>query len=274
MKIILVPTDYSETANNALRYAVELAIFSHAKITLLHAYHVPVQTTEIPIVLVSPQELEMENMERIKQLEKEIISKTSGKVKIVSIVRAGFATDEIRNVAQETHADLIVMGIAGAGKVAQALIGSNTTSVMKKTQIPVLVIPKEARYREIKKIVLACNYNEPVDMAAINKIKAFVKLFNVKLLVVDLEKPVATPIYENAIAGETLEKAFNNIEHVLFYSSSEDIAEGINAFVGDHNCDWLAMVPHKRSVLGEFFHKSNTKKMAFHTHIPLLSIHE
>lgn len=274
MKTILVPIDYSETANNALQYAVELAIFSRAKITLLHTYHLPVQTTEVPIMLVSPQELEMENVERIKQLEKEIINKTSGKVKVVSIVRTGFATDEIRNVAQEVHADLIVMGVTGAGRVAQALIGSNTTSVMKKTQIPVLVIPKEARYREIKKIVLACNYNEPVDIAAIKKVKAFVKLFNAKLLVVDLEKPVAVPIYENAVAGETLEKAFKNIEHVLFYSSSEDIAEGINAFVDDHNCDWLAMIPHKRSILSELFHKSNTKKMAFHTHIPLLSIHE
>ena len=273
MKTILVPTDYSETAGNALQYAVELAKFSKAKLILFHAYHVPVPTAETAVMLISPQELEQENIHRIKNLEKQIIKEAAG-IKTECIVRAGFASDAIKEISKEKNADLIVMGITGASKATQLLMGSNATAVMKKVQVPVLVVPNDARYREVEKIVFACSYNEPVNAAALKKVLAFVKLFSAKVLVVDMEKPVVVPVYENAVSGETLEKAFKDIEHVMFYSSAEDMADGVNEFADDHNCDWLVMIPRNHNGLGGLFHKSNTKKMAFHTHIPLLSIHE
>jgi nucleotide-binding universal stress UspA family protein len=273
MKTILVPTDFSETANNALRYAVELAKFTKAKLILFHAYHVPVPTTETPVMLILPQELEQENIHRIKKLEKQIIESAAG-IKTECIVRAGFASDEIKDIAKEKNVDLIVMGITGASKAAQVLLGSNATAVMKKVEVPVLVVPNDARYREVEKIVLACNYSEPVNAKAVLKVKAFAKLLNAKVLVLDVEKPVPVPMYETEPGGEKLEKLLKGVEHVLFFSPAEDIADGINTFVDDHNCDWLIMIPHKHTGINGLFHKSNTKKMAFHTHIPLLSIHE
>lgn len=274
MKTILVPTDYSDPASNALQYALELARTSNANLILLHAYHLPVLATEYPVLPVSLEELARENNRRIKKLKEKVAGEAKGNIKLESMVRPGFASDVIADVAKEINADLIVMGITGASKTTQVLIGSNTTAVMSKTSTPVLVIPSEARYRAIEKIALACNYNEPVNLPAIMKVEALARFFNAKLLVVDMEKPSVVPAYENAIAGETLGVAFKNIDHVMFYSASEDIAEGLNTFVDDHNCNWLAMIPHKRNILGSLFHKSNTKKLAFHTHVPLLSIHE
>ncbi|TAL63293.1 MAG: universal stress protein [Bacteroidetes bacterium] len=274
MRTILVPTDYSDVANNALQYAVELAKFSRAKLVLMHAYQVPVPTGEVPVMMISPQELEKENLKRIENLEKKFAEKTKGEIKIESLVRSGFAVEEIIDVIKEKKADLVVMGVTGAGKVSEALIGSHTFSLMKQTQIPVLVVPKDARFNEVKKIVLAYNYNEAVSKTAIDKIKGFARLFSAKILVLDVEKPVAVPMYENMEAGESLERSLKGVEHVLFFSSSEDIADGINTFADDHKCDWVAMIPHKHNLLDKLFHRSNTKKMAFHTHIPLLSIHD
>ena len=64
MKTILFPTDYSETAKNALQYALNLAKFSHAKIILLHAYQIPVPTGEVPVMMISPKELEKDNIQK------------------------------------------------------------------------------------------------------------------------------------------------------------------------------------------------------------------
>lgn len=273
MKTILVPTDFSDTANNALLYAVELAKFSKAKLVLFHAYHVPVPTSETAIMLITPQELEKENIDRMKKLESQLIKEAAG-IEIECIVRTGFASDAIKGIAKEKNVDLIVMGITGVSKAAQILIGSNATAVMKKVEIPVLIVPGDARYRAVEKIVLACNYSEPVTTKAIIKVKAFAKLFGAKLLVVDVEKPVPVPMYETEPAGEKLVKLLKDVEHVLFFSPAENIADGINAFVDGHNCDWLIMLPHKHTGLSGLFHKSNTKKVAFHTHIPLLAIPE
>jgi len=274
MKTILVPTDYSDVANNALQYAVELAKFSHAKLVLLHAYQIPVPNGDVPILMITPQDLEKENQHRIKKLEKEIVNQLSGKATVESIVRSGFIVEEIMDVIKEKKADLVVMGITGTGKISEVLIGSNASSLIKQTQIPVLIIPKEARYKEIEKIVLAMNYNESVNVTALNKVKAFAKLFNAKVLVLDVEKPVAIPMYENTAAGETLETSLKDVEHVMFYSSSDDMPDEINSFADAHKCDWVAMIPHQHNILNRLFHESNTKKMAFHTHLPLLSIHD
>ncbi|MFI5164056.1 MAG: universal stress protein [Bacteroidia bacterium] len=274
MKTILVPTDYSDVADNALQYAVELAKFSQAKLILLHAYQIPIPQGEVPVVMISPQVLDEENSKRIKNLEKKLISQTSGKIKIESLARTGFISDEILEVAKEKNADLVVMGVSGGSKLGEALMGSSATAVIKKSKIPVLVVPKDASYREIEKIVLACDYNEPVNKDTINRFKKFAKLFSAKVLVLDVEKPVAVPSYENTAGGESLEKYLKDIEHVMFYSSAENLTDGINTFADDHKCDWVAMIPHKHNILSRLVHESNTKKMAFHTHVPLLAIHD
>lgn len=274
MKTILIPTDYSETAGNALQYAIELAKFSSAKIILMHAYQVPVPTGEVPIMMISPKELKEENQKRIKLLEKKVKEQTEGKIKTETVVREGFTIDEITNVIKKKRVDLVVMGIKGAGKVSQTLIGSHTSSLIKKTQAPVLVIPADAKFKEIKKIALAHNYSEIANEKALNKFKKFAKMFNAKVLVVDVEKPSVVPTYENEVSGETLEKSLKDTEHVMFFSSAKNIEDGLNEFAEDHNCDWLAMIPHTHNIFDRVLHKSNTKKMVFHTHIPLLSIHD
>lgn len=273
MKTILVPTDYSDIATNATQYAVELAKFSNAKLILMHAYQVPIPTGESALLLVSPQDLQNENEKRIKKLEKSLTEKTKGKIKIESIIRVGFTVEEIDHVIKEKHADLVVMGVTGE-KISEVLIGSHTSSLMTKTQTPILVVPKDAKFKEIRKIVLAYNYNEKVNKPAIEKIKNFAKLFNAKILVLDVEKPVTIPMYENTAAGESLEKALKDTDHAMFFSSAEHIEDGINSFADEHKCDWVAMIPHKHTILSRLFKKSNTKRMAFHSHIPLLSIHD
>ena len=274
MQTILVPTDYSDVANNALRYAVELAKFSNAKIILMHAYQVPIPTGEVPLAMISPKEIDKENQMRIKKLEKKISMQAGGKIKIESVVRAGFTVEEIMEVLKEKKADLVVMGISGTGKFSEKLIGSHTASLIRQTQTPVLVIPKEAQYKEIEKIVLAYNYNETVNVATLERFKKFAQLFHAKALVLDVEKPVAVPMYENTAAGEALEKSLKDIDHVMFYASSDNMEDEINSFADSHRCDWVVMFPHKHNVFSRLFHESNTKKMAFHTHIPLLSIHD
>ncbi len=274
MKTILVPTDYSDIANNACDYAVELAKAYDAKIILFHAYQVPLPSNEMPVMVITPQDLEKENTLRIKMMETEVRSKNNAKLEIESLTREGFTIGKIIEIIEEKNVDLVVMGVTGTGKISEALIGSHTSSLMKETQTPILVIPEKAKFEEVKKIVFAYNYNEKVNTEAIRKVKKFAKLFDAKIYVLDVEKPTVIPMYENTAAAETLENALKDVDHTLFYSSSDEITDGLNLFADEHKCDWVAMIPHKHTFWSRLFTKSNTKQMAFHTHLPLLSIHE
>ena len=72
----------------------------------------------------------------------------------------------------------------------------------------------------------------------------------------------------------TIENSLKDTEHTLYFPASKDTINEINDFADSHQCDWLVMVPHKHKLLSGLFHKSNTKQMAFHTHIPLLALHD
>lgn len=272
-KTILVPIDYSDVANNALKYAAGLAGHLSAKIILLHIYHVPVPTGEIPILIISPQELEKENRQRIKKLEKEVVKLTSGKVKVESIAQEGFAVDEILEVIKEKKINLVVMGITGAGNTKSNLWGSTTTSVMKKSQCPVLVIPKSVKFKKPKKIVLAYDFNGEVTARVKNSVKSLVKALKAEVLVFDMLLPEEIH-YKEALAGMHADNVFTRERHSMNFREGENINLEIAQFADEKSADWLIMIPHKYNFWNSLFHRSNTRQMAFETKVPLLSVHD
>lgn len=274
MKTILVPTDYSDAAHNALLYALEMAKAIKAKILLFHAYHIPLPSGDVPVMLVTPSQLEKENISRIKRLEKEIRTKHGPALKIEHHVAAGFVPQEILATAEEKKADLIVMGIKGESRLSRALMGSNTVSVIRKSTIPVLAIPVNAVYHKVEKVVLAYDYKGPIAEKTLNGLKEFLNVFKAKLMVLDVISPVEAPAYGHAVEGIALENALKGTDHALYFPEGEDVASEINSFADHYKADWLVMMPHKHNLFERIFHKSNTKQVTLHSHIPILTYHD
>lgn len=268
MKTILVPTDFSKAAGNAAEYAVMLAKEIKAKVLLLHVYHVPVPASEISIMTINPDQLQKE---KTALLEKEAahLKKRSG-VEVKFEAKMGFAVDEI--LIEEKNAGLIIMGMKGAGKLREALIGSVTTSTLRKSKIPVLVIPENAKYKKPEKVVFACDYDPRTDVHTLDALKALMKTFASKVYVVNVKHKKESATVDEAVAGVRLENNLNDVEHVYYFPEKEDLVEGINKFVDDKKIDIVAIIPHRYSLLERLFHKSISKKMAFHTHVPMLAL--
>ena len=275
MKTILVATDYSKAASNALQYAIELAKFSKAKLVLFHAYDIPVPVTEFPAVIpVAIHELEEENRKAITTLENKIRRQAAGKFKVESYISSGLPVQEILGIIKKQKADLVVTGIRGAGKVSEALIGSTATSVMKKTHVPVLAVPLKSKFKKSNKIVLAYDYQKIIKPGVIKHIKEFARLFNARLLVLNVVKLYEEPGYYKASALVKLKGALKGIKHDFFFPSSENITQEINLFIKKQKAGMLVMMPHKHDVLEKLFYPSNTRHMAFNTDVPLLSLHD
>jgi nucleotide-binding universal stress UspA family protein len=139
MKTVLVPTDFSNAAMNAAEYAVSFAKEINANVLLLHAYNVPMALAgDVPVMITTPEELQKDNE---KLLKKEVARlKKKATVQIAYKAKMGLAVDEI--VEEEKNVDFIVMGMTGAGKLSEFLLGSITTATLKKVKTPVIVVPE------------------------------------------------------------------------------------------------------------------------------------
>lgn len=273
MKTILAPIDFSEVSENTAHYAAELAKFSNARLLLLSTYSLPILYTESPIPDMQYDEIDKINRMQLKALEKNLKSQY-GNIETEVITAIGPNVEEILSCAEVKKADVIVMGV-GKNGVSSSIIGGNRTpNIIGGSTQPVLAIPEGVKFKKPARIALACDYNSIIPDDVVEKFISFIELFQSKVLVFDVLKSTELISYEKAVAEQSLEESLRTVDHTIHFPSGSDLVEEINSFVDKHVVDMLVMIPHKYNFLTGLFHKSNTKQMAMHSHIPLLTIHE
>ncbi len=274
MKTILVPTDFSDAARSASEYAVEFAKAFGYKLLLCHIYHLPVMSVpeEPLLVMENPKVLRKNNLESLHE-EAAFLSKNN-KVEIECRVEEGFAVDEILSIENEIKPSFIVMGMETEGAFSELIIGSIAIDVIRKTKTPILLVPEKAKFKKIERITLAYDYKLKQDIGVLNPLKELIQQSGASFSVlnVDKEDPEQNP--EKSIAGIRIEKYFENIPFKFYFYENEDFTAGVNDFVETSSIDLLAMIPHKHNFLERLFKESHTKKIAFHTNIPLLTLPE
>lgn len=269
MKIILVPTDFTKPANNACLYAIHLAEEIGAKVLLYHVYDFPIGIAgDVAVPLATPDQLQKASEQLLKKAATRFQKISSVEIKYKA--KMGSIVDKI--LEEEDKATYIVMGMQGAGKLTELLVGSITTAVLKKTKKPILVIPERAKYVKPKKIVLATDYEPTVNVNSLKSLKLFTKPFHSEILLVNVRNKKARVTTENTIAENTMESTLKGAHHYYYYSGKDDLVEGINEFVASKKPDLIAVIPHKYSFFNNLFHKSVSKKLAFHTKLPLLAL--
>src|SRR5436853_7400432 len=162
----------------------------------------------------------------------------------------------------------------GAGKLDETIIGSTTTSLMQKTKVPVLVVPAKSKFHENHKIVLAYDYQKAIGKNVLQTIIDFARLFRAEVEVVHVVKLDEEPHPSTANKMIKLRAALRGIKHHFYFPVSANITEDLTSYVMSQNAGILVMLPHKHAMLEKLFNKGNTRRMAFHTNVPLLSLHD
>jgi nucleotide-binding universal stress UspA family protein len=270
MKTIIVPTDFSSTAVNACDYAIGLAKETGARLILFHVFHVPVPATEMPVMIVTPEEMEDESRRRLEKAVNSIRRREPG-VHVDIETRAGFPVEEITKLSKEVNADLIVMGMHEMGMIDELFIGSTTTDVIDKTHCPVLVIPGNVTFNKPEVIAFASDYKE-VPGQTLGILKELAHVFHARVDVLNVVKPDETLSVDKAVAGLHLEHHLEDVEHTHHFPVNNNVQEGIKSYVEQFTPSMLAMVHRKHNFLERLFGEGNTQKAAFHTHIPLLAM--
>lgn len=273
MKTILVPTDFSEAADNAIAYAVEMARVMKARIILFHAFHVPVVAAEAP-VMIPLDELEKDCLAGLEQIARRIHLRYGVSLPVECICRCGFAVDEIIDYTSNYKTDLVVMGMQGAGFLAEKLLGSVTTTLIRRAKCPVMAIDKSVKFRSLKKVVLACDYEQAINKLTLYPLRELADFFEAHVYVLNVVAEEEPGILCRGIVPDIrkLKHSLAGIDHSFHYLQNSDVVRGINTFVEERQMDMVVMIPHKHSLLKQIFDEPDTKKMAFHSSVPLLSL--
>lgn len=272
MKTILVPTDFSDASRNASRYAVHLAKALNYRILLFHVFSTPMMVSgDLSTEMINLHELEQDHRQRLEE-EAELLKKGSD-VEISYKAMSGFAVDEIAAIEQEEKPDLIVMGLSPSGRISEFVFGSISTDVVKNTQTPVVIVPEASHFKEIKKIAFASDLKMECDMEMHEPLKDMIDAFQSGICILNVVKEQADRIgKDDGVSGRRIEKYFENRDHVYHFLENNDIIEGISEFIVSQHVDMVTMIPQKHNLIERIFRESNTKRMAFHVDIPLLTL--
>jgi nucleotide-binding universal stress UspA family protein len=273
MKSILVATDFSESSAMAGVYAGNLVKQTGAELTLLHAYLLPTPVSEVPYVMISVDEIQRDNEKQARQ-QAEYINQRTG-VAVKTMVNIGMPADEIVYQARELESDLIVLGMRGENKGIDKLIGSTTVAVIRKSHIPVLVVPQNSDYAPIQQITYATDFSYTMNPRCLEMLQQIVRLNpGAKLNVVNIQKPgeIMTPQQVNGKIR--LEPMLQSTLHEHFTLENASVEDGLQEFLTNHHSQLLVMVAHKHSWWQRLVHGSHTKQMAYKSNIPLLVLQD
>jgi nucleotide-binding universal stress UspA family protein len=138
-KIILVAVDFSDSSEAALAYAVDLAKSLDARVVVMHSYELPVYGFPDG-ALVASVEVATRIMQGAQTGLEGMVERYKDQIHIDTVVRQGVPWDEVKSVAEEVDADLVVIGTHGRRGLARALLGSVAEKILRTSTKPVLTI--------------------------------------------------------------------------------------------------------------------------------------
>jgi nucleotide-binding universal stress UspA family protein len=274
IKRILVPTDFSENARTAYEYAIDLAEKHKASIDVVHIY-TPVDDG-IPMIApdrVSSIELKTQLTDFVTHSIEDDDDEgyiSMRKVKVNAELKFGSVSDTIIDLSKKDY-DLVVMGSVGTGSFAEIVFGSVTTKVAQDAFCPVLVVPKNSRFHDIKNLLYACDFKHksfkhPALIAEV------ATLFKSKIdLVYVKDKDGKSENYAQDLSD--MQAVFTTQAPLLTVKThiieEEDVFYGLNQFAEEHKTDMVVLITKHYSFLEKAFRSSVTKAMAMYTKLPL-----
>ncbi|MDX2359687.1 MAG: universal stress protein [Crocinitomicaceae bacterium] len=270
MKSILLTTDFSDNARNALDYAI--GVFGiDANYTLLNTFVEPSSTTSVMVSII--EFLQKESKEGLLK-QKGALEEAFPGLNLSLQSQYGDLAVVINKMSDAAHFDYAVIGTKGASAVENFFIGSNTLNVVKTVKMALLVIPENSKYTGLNKIALAADF-QPTDESELMKPLTYLaKAKDSELLIVNVRSGEGGANYDEAMEGFELHNVLEGVQHSFYSKEHDDVVAGIEEFVKEEKADVLAMIARKHTFFERLFNKSITKQISMLADIPLLILHE
>ncbi len=283
MKKILVPVDFSEHTGNICHFALEIAKKEGGEIRLFHSYfdYVIVSNSSFPYSVDTDEMFNQQMIIKIRneskadmlKLESNLIDELKHEkihnVKVVNTLTGGIPEDEIQNIADSYQPDLIVMGTRGKGD-KDILAGKIASKVVKNAKCRILTVPRNAHYHGFENMMYATNFNDE-DTDDIHRLISLLVDYKPKIhcVHINIDKDKITDDEKMGKLKVHFADEINSGKITFKIIDNENFIEGVNDYVKENKIDIISVVHHRRSFLKSLFSKDHTKKLLFHSDVPL-----
>lgn len=268
MKKFLVPVDFSDASINAAKYAVALTNdIKDAEIILYHVFSHLTFTTLTKKDEGSRQQVSEAALEEVRA------KIGAGRHNISVVAEEGSFIENVIDYVMGNEIGLILMGITGSSRITQVFMGTNTLNVIRNVDTPVMIIPPDAYYHGLKNVVFISDFKDVARTTPFASLKKILDLFkpHLNVLNVDSEHYVElTPEYK--IERNEMEEKLGEYNPEFSFLRSYDFLDGISSFAESKNIDAIITVPRRHSFLSQLFKTSHTKKLAYHSKVPIIAV--
>lgn len=272
MRPVITATDFSEVATNAVYYTCHMAAQYNLPVIVLHAYITPVAFHENPMPVISLEESKSIAESQLKALTEDLIRQYP-QLFITGKVVYGDVTDNLKEIVVENNAWMVVVGNSSADD-SGFWLGSNLLSTLRHISCPVLAVPAAYQYKTIEKIAFACDLNNISNLLPAADMVALVSQASASLHVINVDHENKNFDAETSFEYTSLHESLKAVAPVYHNVDSADIDQALQTFVTEKSMDWLIVIPHKHTFFESLFHKSQTKAIVRHAHIPIVALHE
>lgn len=272
MKKIVLPTDFSETAMNAIKYAVKLFENDLCRFYILHAYQQDVYESDVVItkenlneITKTANENSQTNLKKTLKQIKQLFPNPKHNYKIMSA--NNILVDEVDEIVEERDIDLVIMGTHGETKDSKLTFGSHTLQVLKYIKCPVLAVPRDYTYTTLKEIVFSTDFSMPYQQRELDFLSEIASDYQAQIDVLYVSEMKKLSLREEK-NKHCIEESFKNNKTTCITINGENIVKTISAYLKNHPTDLLVMINRRHSFLENILFQDTINKMGLTIDIP------
>ncbi len=277
MNNFIVPIDFSETSKNAARYAAHIStLVPDSQLILYNVFDtLEYGSDSSPLNTVDDNEdasrraiVEL----ALQSVRTELSGITKSPITCVAEENNRFL-DTLEKYVRNNNIQLIVMGTTGTSVLNQVFMGSNALNIVKRAIAPVIIVPPGAHSQSAKNVMLLTDFKDIDSTIPIDTVKELLDLFHPRLHIVNVDHEHYVQVTdEYKTERAKLESKLQAYQPDFYFIRLFDFMDAINQFVADNKIDLILTFPRKHSFLSNVFKVTNTTKLAYHSHVPIVAI--
>jgi nucleotide-binding universal stress UspA family protein len=271
MDALIVATDFSEVAENAVEYAAAVAKHNNAKLVLYNSFVIPTHAANTLLPAASIQKLITDN--EIQLIERALSLSIDYDIEVEHESNLSFVQDALKILIDKHQATLVVLGM-NTKTLEQDLWGNTTTSAIKRLNLPVLAVPLGARFEGTKNVLFACDVLSGISEKVLANVKELAIALNAEVEVFNVSEKVEELKTLNAALPQVsvIDDGLEGISYYYKNVNSNAVIKEIEKEIIEFRADLLIMVPKRYGFWASIIHRSKTRIMASGLKIPLLSL--
>ena len=274
MKKILVATDFSNCARNAMEYAMELAKVLQLEICTIHAIGSTEGVNNNMYSALYIEDYYKNKRQALKDWAKTFTDTEAFKnVPVSTVCEVGSVSSVITKYIDANPVELLVMGTMGSTGIT-GIFGSNANSMVEKTKTPTLIIPLESKFSMNPIITIATDFSSHLSSEDINSLNEIIVASKAeKLNVLNIIEGSAS-WKTNEAGEENLRKLIDTTGVEFNYINESNPIDGIMNFVISNKTDVLCLVKRHHNIVYRIFNRSTVNQVMNRSIKAVLILHE